>query len=163
MPQLTQLGDVALSQLIWMVLVLGFLYFVIGKGMVPKVQSTMDDRDAKIAADLAAAEQAKAKADEVEEAYRAAMDASRGEANKLTGAAKADGAKASEERLAKADAELDARAAEAAARIKASRQSALAEIEAAAAELASDIAVKVAGVTASPAAASAAVKEALHG
>ena len=120
MPQLDQLGDVALSQLFWMVLVLGFIYFVVGRGMVPKIQSTIDARDQRIASDLEAAEAAKAAADATEEAYRARMDESRGEASKLTLAAKDKGAKAAEERLAKADAELDARAEEAAARSRAS-------------------------------------------
>ena len=62
MPQLNQLGDVALSQLLWIVLVLGFLYFVIGRGMVPKIQATVDASDSKIAAPLHAAEAAKAAA-----------------------------------------------------------------------------------------------------
>ena len=56
--------------------------------MLPKIQSTVDAREAQIAADLAAAEQARAEADETEEAYRLRMDQSRGEAMKLTAAAK---------------------------------------------------------------------------
>ena len=163
MPQLDQLGDVALSQLFWMVLVLGFIYFVVGRGMVPKIQSTIDARDQRIASDLEAAEAAKSAADATEEAYRARMDASRVEASKLTLAAKDKGGKAAEERLAKADAEFDARASAAAERIRASRKSALAELEGAAADLAGEIASKVAGVKASRDAALRAVKEVTNG
>ena len=72
MPQLSQLSDVILSQLFWLALLLGFIYFVIGRGMLPKIQSTVDRRDKQIADDLAAAEAARAEADESEEAYRAA-------------------------------------------------------------------------------------------
>ena len=163
MPQLDQLGDVALSQLFWMVLVLGFLYFVVGRSMVPKIQSTIDARDQRIATDLEAAEAAKTAADATEEEYRLRMEASRGEASKLTLAAKDKGAKATEERLAVADAELEAKAAEAATRIQASRKSAMAEIEGAAAELASEIATKVAGLSVTREAAAKAVKEVVHG
>ena len=63
---------VYLSQWFWLLLVLGRIYFVVGRGIVPKVEATVDPRDTKIAADLAAAERAQAEADATEEAYRAA-------------------------------------------------------------------------------------------
>ena len=56
MPQLNQLALVAYSQFFWLAVVLGLIYFVIGKGMLPKIQSTVDARDQSIAADLAAAD-----------------------------------------------------------------------------------------------------------
>src|SRR5262245_41194980 len=103
MPQLNQLADVALSQFFWLLLVLGVIYFGIGKGMLPKIQSTVELREKRIADDLAAAEAARQQADVTEEAYRETMDASRTEAGKLTAKAKADGAKATETKLAEAD------------------------------------------------------------
>ena len=108
MPQLNQLPDVVLSQLFWLALVLGFIYFVIGRGMVPKIQATVDQRDQKVADDLAAAERAKVEADESEEAFRLRMDESRAEAMRTTAAAKAEGAKATEQKIAKADASIQA-------------------------------------------------------
>ena len=42
MPQLSQLGEVLLSQLFWLAIALGFIFFVIGRGMVPKIQATVD-------------------------------------------------------------------------------------------------------------------------
>ena len=51
--------------------------------MLPKIQSTVDARDKKIADDLAAAEAARAAADETEAAYRARIDESRAEALKV--------------------------------------------------------------------------------
>src|SRR5215212_9510967 len=98
MPQLTQLSDVILSQLFWLAVTLGFIYFVIGRGMVPRILSTVDKRDQQIAEDLAAAERAKVEADKTEEAYRERIDASRAEAMKLTGAAKSESAKALEKK-----------------------------------------------------------------
>ncbi len=164
MPQLNQLSDVLLSQLFWLALVLGFIYFVIGRGMVPKIQSTVDQRDQKIADDLAAADRAKAEADESEEAFRLRMDDSRAEAMKTTAAAKAEGAKATEQKIAKADASIQAKLAKAEEKIRASRKEALANIETIAAELAQDITGKVAGLKVSRDDAAKAVKSELtHG
>lgn len=164
MPQLTQLSDVVLSQLFWLALVLGFIYFVIGRGMVPKIQSTVDQRDQRIADDLAAAERARAEADESEEAFRLRMDESRAEAMQRTGAAKQAGAKATEQKIAKADASIQAKLVKAEEKIRASREEALANIEAVAAELAQDVARKVAGLTVDRDEAAKAVKAALiHG
>jgi F-type H+-transporting ATPase subunit b len=161
MPQLNQLSDVFLSQLLWLALVLGFIYFVIARGMVPKIQATVDQRDQRIADDLAAAERAKAEADATEEAYRQKMDESRAEAMKLTSAAKQEGALATEKRLAKADKAIQDKAAKAEAKIRESRQAALANLEGVAAELTQEIATKVAGLSISKDDASKAVKAAL--
>lgn len=146
MPQLDQLDLVAYSQFFWLAIVLGLIYFGIGKAMIPKIQSTVDDRDKKIAADLAAAEAARAEADETEETYRSAMDASRLEAMKLTAAAKADSAKAIEKKAAKADAANQARLDKAQERIRAARRAAQAEIAAVAAEMTQEVAARVAGL-----------------
>ena len=37
MPQLNQLALVAYSQFFWLAVVLGLIYFVIGRGMLPKI------------------------------------------------------------------------------------------------------------------------------
>jgi len=151
MPQLTQLSDVIVSQLFWLAITLGFIYFVIGRGMVPRILSTVDKRDTQIADDLAAAEQARRQADETEEAYRQRMDVSRGEAMKLTAAAKQEAAKKIEKQVAKADAANRAKLDKAEARIRAAREAARAEIAAAAAEMTQDVAAKVAGLQVSKA------------
>jgi len=83
MPQLTQLPLVAYSQFFWLLLVLALIYFGIGRAMLPKIQSTVDARDKRIADDLAAAQAARTGADETEAAYRARIDESRAEALKV--------------------------------------------------------------------------------
>ena len=77
MPQLNQLLLVYQSQWFWLALVLAAIYFGIGKGMVPKIEGVVEGRNAKIAADLAAAERARAGADEAEERARTADLAAR--------------------------------------------------------------------------------------
>lgn len=147
MPQLNQLALVAYSQFFWLLLVLGLIYFGIGKGMLPKIQSTVDLREKRIADDLAAAEQARVEADSTEADYRQRMDESRAEASRLAAKAKADAAKATEQRVAKADAEIRVSSEAAEARIRDSRVAAVKEIEAIATELAQEITGKVAGIT----------------
>jgi F-type H+-transporting ATPase subunit b len=161
MPQLNQLPDVLLSQLFWLALVLGFIYIVIGRGMVPKIQSTVDQRDQRIADDLAAAERARAEADESEEAFRLRMDESRAEAMRKTAAAKQEGAKATEAKIAKADAAIQVKLGKAEDKIRASRDEALANIKGIAAELTQDITGKVAGISVSRDDAARAVQAAL--
>ncbi len=161
MPQINQLALVAYSQWFWLLLVLALIYFGIGRAMLPKIQSTIDAREARIAADLAAAEQSRAEADATEEAYRLRMDHSRGEAMKLTAAAKQAGAKATEQRAAKADAANRAKLEKAATRIRAASDKARADIEKVAAEMARDIVGKVAGITVDRDQAAAAVKVAV--
>lgn len=146
MPQLTQLPEIFWSQLFWLAVVFGVIFFVIGRGMVPKIQSTVDQRDRKVADDLAAAERARVEADASEEAFRLRMDESRAEAMKTTSAAKADGAKATEKKVAKADAAIQAKLAKAEEQIRASREKALVEIETVAAELTQDLTSRLAGI-----------------
>src|SRR5687768_14406085 len=99
MPQINQLADVAFSQFFWLLLVLGAIYFGIGKAMLPKIQSTVDARDQRIAGDLEAAQAARAAADETETAYRARMDEARAEGLKLASAAKQDAARETETKM----------------------------------------------------------------
>jgi len=164
MPQINQLDLVAYSQWFWLLLVLALIYFGIGKAMLPKIQSTVDAREARITADLMAAEQARAEADDTEEAYRQKMDQSRGEAMKLTSAAKLASAKETEKKAAKADAANRAKLDKAEERIRAASDKARADIEKVAAEMTQDIVKKVAGLSVGRDEAAAAVKLAVtHG
>jgi F-type H+-transporting ATPase subunit b len=164
MPQINQLALVAYSQFFWLLLVLALIYFGIGKAMLPKIQSTIDARDRRIADDLAAAQAARTGADETEAAYRARMDASRAEALKLASAAKASGAQAAETRIRAANDEIGAKVEAAEGRIRAATQAALGDIESVAAEAARDMVRLLAGVSVSADEAAKAVKAAMtHG
>src|SRR3954471_3661063 len=140
MPQLAQLPEIFWSQLFWLAVVFGIIFFVVGRGMVPKIQSTIDLRDQRIAQDLADAKAARVEADSLEASYRERMDPSRFDAMKLTAAAKSEVAKAIEKRIAKADAANQAKLDKASQKIRAARESARAEILGAAAEMTQDVA-----------------------
>lgn len=163
MPQIAQLAETYSSQVFWLLVFFGFIFFAIGRGMVPKVMATVEARDKQIAADLAAAEASRSSADAEEAAWRTSANARRGEAQALIAQAKADAAKASETRLATANATIDQRVDEAEGRIAAARGDALKEIQQVAADAAADIVARLAGVKVDAKAAQAAVKEALNG
>ncbi|HKT85800.1 MAG TPA: ATPase [Novosphingobium sp.] len=161
MPQIAQLSATYASQIFWILLVFGFIFFVVGRGMVPKVMATVEARDKQIAQDLVAAETARRAAQAEEEAWRARENANRGEAQTIIAKAKAEAAKAAERRLAETNARLDTHIAEAEARIAAARDGAMGEIEAVAAEAATQIVSRIAGISVDHASARGAVQSAL--
>ena len=55
MPQIEQIASTYASQIFWLLVTFGALYFFVGKLMVPKIQATVDARDTRVASDLAAA------------------------------------------------------------------------------------------------------------
>lgn len=163
MPQIAQLSETFAGQVFWSLLFFGFIFFVIGRGMVPRVMATVETRGRQIATDLAAAEAARSAADAEEEAWRLRVNMQRADAQVLLAKAKAEAAKATETRLAKANAELDAKVSAAEAGIAAARTSALGEIEAVAADAAADIVKRLAGFQPDAGTTRAAVREALNG
>ena len=145
MPQIVQLPQIFWSQLFWLLLVFGIIYFAIGRGMVPKIQSVVDDRDKKIADDLAAAQKARDDAEQVEAAYRERIEATRADAMKLAAEAKQDAAREVEKRLAAIDAEIGKRTEEAQARIRDAAEKARKELEPVAADAAGQLVAKLTG------------------
>ncbi|AXJ95804.1 MULTISPECIES: ATPase [unclassified Sphingomonas] len=164
MPQIAQLSATYASQIFWLLVTFGILYFGIGKLMVPKVIATVDAREAQIAGDLAAAEQARLSADKVEAAWRAEMDSARAAAQAETTAAKARAAKAAESQIHAVDAELAERLAHHDLAVGNAKAQAMLNLQSVAAEVAQDLVGKVAGVQVSiEAAADAVRRSSAHG
>ncbi len=161
MPQLAQLALVYQSQWFWLLLTLGAIYFIAGRGIVPKVEETVDARDAQIAKDLAEAERLRAEADAAEEGWRAKVNAVHAEAATQAAKAKAKAGADADKRIAKANAELSVKTAAAEASLEAARTSALGEIEGVAAEAAREIVAKLTGASVTEAAARKAVAGAM--
>jgi F-type H+-transporting ATPase subunit b len=158
MPQISQIAATYASQIFWLLVTFGILYFGIGKVMVPRVIATVDAREGQIAADLAAAEQARLAADQVEAAGRLKMDEARAAALAETTAAKAQAAKASESQIRSADAELAERLAHHDLAVGNAKSQAMLNLQAVAAEVAQDLVAKVSGLTVSIDAAADAVR-----
>ncbi|MEE3154750.1 MAG: ATPase, partial [Pseudomonadota bacterium] len=107
MPQIEQLAATYSSQIFWMLVFFGFTFFVIGRGMVPKVMDTVAKRDTQIADDLLAAERARKQADAEEESWRERENANRAKAHALIAEARATAATETEQRLAAAQVTID--------------------------------------------------------
>jgi len=163
MPQIEQLPFVLASQLFWLAVVFGIIYFWIGRGMVPKIQSVVDQRDRKIADDLAAAQKAREDAEAAEGAYRDRLDASRSEAMKVAQEAKSQAALEVEKRLKAIDEQIGTRVAEAEARIRAAADDARKQLEPIAAEAASELVGKLTGQRIAASDAAHTVKAVLNG
>jgi F-type H+-transporting ATPase subunit b len=163
MPQIEQLPAIFTSQLFWLLVVFGIIYFGIGRGMVPKIQSVVDERDRKIADDLAAAQRAREEAERTEAEYRDRMDVSRAEAMKLAQAAKQKAQLELEQRLHAVDEQIGARMAEAEAGIRKAAAKARRELEPVAAEAASELVAKLTGQRIDRDEAEPMVKAVLHG
>jgi F-type H+-transporting ATPase subunit b len=162
MPQLSQLPEVFLSQLFWLAIGLGFIFFVIARGMVPKIQATVDAREQRIAGDLEAAQAARAAADETEAEWRARMDAARVEAARIAQEAKQASALDTEAKVKAAGDKLNAKLEAAEAKIRKAVDSARAEIEAVATEAGQEMVVRLTGINVDPKDVAQAVKAELH-
>ena len=161
MPQISQLALVYQSQWFWLVVTLLAIFFLVGRGIVPKVEATVDARDAKIAADLAEAERLRAAAEAEEEVWRKKMNDAHAEAVIAAAAAKTSSARDTEVRVKAADVEIAKKLDAAAAALATARSSALTEIEGVAAEAAREIVAKLTGAAVSADAARAAVAGAM--
>ena len=163
MPQIAQLAETYGSQIFWLLITFGLVYFVVGRVMARRVVDTIDRRDRTVADDLASAEAARTAADQAEEQWRTRENAARDLAKRKLAEARTAGAKASEQRLAAAKTQIDVRVGEAEERIAAARASAMGEIEAVAAAAARDIVARVAATDVDEADARRAVESVLHG
>jgi F-type H+-transporting ATPase subunit b len=146
MPQISQLADTYFSQIFWMLVFFGLTFLVVGRGMVPKVVSTMAERNQRIGQDLAAAEAARSAAEAEQESWNEAEAAQRASAHALIAEAKHKASLETQARLAETTARLEAQTSTAEARIIAARNAALGDFETVAAEIARDIAQRVAGL-----------------
>ncbi|HEV2595957.1 MAG TPA: ATPase [Sphingomicrobium sp.] len=146
MPQLSQLSQVYLSQFLWLAVALGFIFFVIGRGMVPKIQATVDQREGKIAGDLDAAQKARAEADATEAQWRARMDSARADAARLAQEAKAESGRETEARVKAATDTINAKVEAAEAQLRGAVSAAREEIEAVAADATREMVARLTGI-----------------
>ncbi|WP_438731656.1 F0F1 ATP synthase subunit B family protein [Parasphingorhabdus sp. DH2-15] len=149
------------SQLFWLVICFGLIYLVIGRGMMPKIQGTVQMREKRISDDMAAARLAHNQADELEEAYKARQAEARDEAHSVIIASREKAAKSAERRLNDADKRVAETMAAAEAELATQRDAALAELESSATEATQDIFAKLTGSKVTKAQARTAVKGAM--
>lgn len=105
MPQLDFKNPLMTSQVIWLVIIFGFLYVLLARWALPQVAGVLEARATSIAADLNLARDAKAKSD----AAVAAMNEATRKAHAAAQAEIATAVERSKERTAAQAAELNAR------------------------------------------------------
>ena len=164
MPQLSQIGAIYASQLFWLAIVFALIYFGIGKAMVPKIERTIDDRSARIAGDLAAAEAARAAAHSADETYQSGLDTARSAAMHTVADAQHAATAALEAKTKASDADIADRLEAATVRIEDTKRRALGEIEMLTVDAVEAIVAKLSGVSVDRTAAEAQVRSELaHG
>jgi F-type H+-transporting ATPase subunit b len=163
MPQLFQLSTVVWSQFLWLAVGLGFIFFVIARGMVPKIQATVEAREQRIAGDIEAAQKAREGADETEAAWRARMDAARADAGRIAQEAKAESARETESRVNEAADKINVKVQSATGSVREALAASRREIESVAAEATQEMVQRLAGIAVDKNVAAAAVKEAMNG
>lgn len=162
MPQISQLAATYFSQVFWLILTFGLVFLVVGRGMLPRVQATMDGRDERITGDLAAAKAARDAADQAEAEWHQRDAANRERAQGVVAEARSRATKATEATLAAANAEQATTVAAGEASIRDATQRAVSEIENVAAEAAQAIVARVAGAQVTADEARAAVQKVPH-
>jgi F-type H+-transporting ATPase subunit b len=162
MPQITQLPFIFFSQLFWLLLVFGVIFFGIGRGMLPKIQGTVEAREKKIGEDLESAQAARAAAEKTEAAWRARMDTARSEAARLAQEAKQESARQTEAKVKAAADKLNLKVESSEAKIREALASARAEIESVAAEATRDMVQRLTGIQVDAKEAASAVKAELN-
>lgn len=162
MPQLVQLPEIFWSQLFWLAVVFGIIFFAIGRGMVPKIQSTVDAREKQIADDLERAQAARTAADQTELAWRERMDAARAETARIANEAKQASARDTEAKVKKAADKISLKVESAQGKIREAVASARAEIEAVATEATQEMVKRLTGLKVEQKDAATAVKAELN-
>jgi F-type H+-transporting ATPase subunit b len=133
------------NQIFWLVITLVVIYMILSRVALPRIAAVLAERQGTITNDIAAAEDLKVKAKEAEAAYDKALVDARAEAHKIVAQAKADIQGDLDAAIAKADAEIAAKAAESEKAIGEIRAGALDAVREVAADTAKEIVAALGG------------------
>ena len=127
------------NQIFWLIVALVVIYFILSRVALPRIGGALAERARKISGDLALAEDLKQRAVASESAYEHALAAARAEAQKIATDMRAEIQAQLDVELQKADAEIAAKSAEAAARLADIKASAVASVKAVATDTAQEL------------------------
>ena len=133
------------GQIVWLLVIFAVLYLLLSKVFLPKVGGTIEARADKIAGDMAEARALRDQADAEAKAADAEVAVARATAARTAADAKARSTAEAAERQGALEGELNAKLAEAEARIRASRDAAMGHVRGIAADTASAITEKLSG------------------
>ena len=118
------------SQLLWLAITFGLLYWLMSKLIVPRIGGIIEDRDRTVSADLAAAETLKSETDAAITAYEQALAEARSRAHGIAQEARNRSKADLDANRASIEADLDRRVGEAETRIADVKTRALADVDA---------------------------------
>lgn len=133
------------SQILWFALSFGVLYYLVSRTLGPTLGAIVTGREARIAADLAAADRLKGETEAAAAAYEAAIAAARKQAAELAAKNRVALNADIDAKRASAEATIAGRVAEAEARIGAVKTQALTEVGAIATDLVEDVVARLSG------------------
>ena len=149
MPQLAfghpEQGRLLVGQAIWLLFIFAALVFLMANVALPRVGEVIERRQSRIAADLEAAQAAKAEADAAMAAHRAANEEARAQARAAVASAMHAAQTETDAKAEALNARLNAQIAEAEARIDASRTAAMGALRGVATDTAEALIAKLVG------------------
>lgn len=145
MPQLDFGNPLMIAQIVWLLIIFGLLYYVLSVYALPRVESVLEARRSRIAADLEAAQTAKAEADAAMAAHREATARARAEAQSAIAEAMQQAQAEASARTEALNARLARQIEEAEARIAAARDAAMGALRQVSAETAESLVAKLTG------------------
>ena len=151
------------SQLIWLVLTFVLLYALMAKWALPQVSRVIENRQKRIAEDVAEAGKLKARSDEAVEAYEKALADARSRAQAIANETREKQAAEAEVARRKIEDELNAKLADAEKTIAATKQAAMANVRTIAQDTAGAIVERLIGSAPSDKAVAEAVADVLKG
>lgn len=151
------------SQIFWLAITFGLLYFVMAYVFLPKVRKSLEDRDTTITGSIEEAAALSKQADEAVTAFESDIAKARAAARDTASKAKAEADARIAEQTTKVEAELAAKLEKAEAEIAEVRAKAMAGVGDVASDTAAAIVEKLTGAPADPASVKSAVSNAMGG
>jgi F-type H+-transporting ATPase subunit b len=133
------------TQLIWLALTFAVLYFVLSRLALPRIGAILDDRKARLDADLSAAEASRQKTDAAIAAYEAALAEARGKAHTIAEETRESIRADIDAKRAVVEADLGAKISEAESRIQATKTEALGHVDEIASETVEAVVAQLTG------------------
>lgn len=147
MPQLDFGNPLTISQVVWMLVIFGVLYFLLSRWALPQVGAVLEERAGRIAADLTVAQDAKAQADAAVAELTAATQKARAEAHAAIATATANAQAKAANEAAALTAQFASQLAEAEARIDAAQKAAMGALRQVATDTTQTLVTRLTGAT----------------
>nr|WP_309299079.1 F0F1 ATP synthase subunit B' [Methylopila jiangsuensis] len=135
------------SQLIWLAITFGALYFIVAKIALPRLANIVEGRAERIESDLAEAKRLRAESKAAEDAFLKAQADARAKASAIATEAREAVARQSDENRRRLDTEMAAKLAAAETQIAATKQAAMGNVRGIAADAAAAIVERLSGAT----------------